>query len=110
MAGDGCTIEDPGECGLVAGAEDPFSSRASQAADVASLGRTDVQKKGHQKNLAAISDDGELGLMQLMDNGWKSIPIPPPTPASPRDWGAPVWGRLFVLRCTMHSSVPPIPR
>ena len=33
--------------------------------------------KGHQKNLAAISDDGELGLMQLMENGWK--PTPPHT-------------------------------
>ena len=27
-----------------------------------------VEKKAHQKNLTAISDDGELGLMQLMAN------------------------------------------
>ena len=70
----GRAFVDCGECLLVAGAA-PRDAHAGMEHTRAALKKAfaswivQPHTQVHQKNLAAISDDGELGLMQLMASG-----------------------------------------
>ena len=73
MAGDSRAIFGAGECGLVAGGLRQTRQRTSQVITKKKDWPLGMRvpycwKKAHQKNLTEISDDGELGLMQLMAN------------------------------------------